>query len=50
VAVVKVEAPAYAKMNSEELRKECSRRAIAWRNAYGKCKHLRKEEMVNALS
>lgn len=52
VAVVKVEAHAkpIAEMNSEELRKECSRRAIAWRNAHGKGKHLRKEEMLKALA
>lgn len=53
VSVVKVEAPATELpwlMTSQELRKECQRRAIVWRNAHGKGKHLRKEEMVKALA
>ncbi|MBD2111739.1 MULTISPECIES: hypothetical protein [Cyanophyceae] len=52
VAVVKVETPAkpIAQMTSAELRKECGRRAIAWRNAHGKGKHMLKGEMVEALS
>ncbi|MBD1871876.1 hypothetical protein H6F75_00125 [Nodosilinea sp. FACHB-131] len=37
-------------MTSAQLRKECSRRAIAWRNAHGKGKHLLKGEMLKALA
>lgn len=36
-------------MTSAELRKECSRLGIEWRNAHGKGKHLRKGEMVAVL-
>jgi hypothetical protein len=52
VAVVKVEAPAkpIAEMTSAELRKECSRRGIAWRGVREGGKHLLKHEMVKALS
>jgi hypothetical protein len=35
--------------SAQELRRECSRRGIAWRNAHGKGKHLLKEEMLKAL-
>jgi len=49
VSVVKVEAPAWAAMTAVELRKECQRRGVAWRNAHGAGKHLRKGEMVRAL-
>jgi hypothetical protein len=41
---------AWAALSPEQLRKECSARAIKWRNAYGKNKHLRKAEMVAALA
>lgn len=50
VEVEPVAAIDYRAMTSQELRKECSRRAIAWRNAHGKGKHLRKAEMVKALA
>ncbi|MBD2106724.1 hypothetical protein [Nodosilinea sp. FACHB-13] len=52
IARVEVEPVAidYAAMTSQELRKECQRRGIAWRNAHGKGKHLLKPEMVKALS
>jgi hypothetical protein len=36
-------------MSNAELRRECSIRGIAWRNAHGKGKHLLKEEMLKAL-
>ncbi|MBD1918884.1 MULTISPECIES: hypothetical protein [Cyanophyceae] len=49
VAVIKVEAPAYAKMTSVQLRKECSRRGIAWRGVR-EGKHLTKPQMIEALS
>lgn len=40
----------WATMTPEQLRRECQRRSIRWRNAHGKGKHLRKGEMVAALS
>lgn len=46
---VKVPTPDWAKMSNAELRRECSRRGIAWRNAHGKGKHLLKGEMLKAL-
>ena len=51
VAIVRVEVPTpdWAKMTNAELRRECSRRGIAWRNAHGKGKHLLKKEMLKAL-
>ncbi|MGG6242552.1 hypothetical protein ACQ4N7_28405 [Nodosilinea sp. AN01ver1] len=54
VAIARVEVAVSAKpiaaMTSAELRKECQRRCIAWRNAHGKGKHLRKGEMLEALA
>ena len=50
IARVEVAATDWAKMTSTQLRKECSRRAIAWRNVHGKGKHLLKGEMVRALA
>jgi hypothetical protein len=49
VAVVKVEAPDYAALTSAQLRKECSRRAIAWRGVREGGKHLTKAQMLKAL-
>ena len=51
VAIVRVGVPTpdWAKMTNAELRRECSRRGIAWRNAHGKGKHLLKKEMLKAL-
>ena len=46
---VKVPTPDWAKMSNAELRRECARKGIAWRNAYGKGKHLLKGEMLKAL-
>lgn len=39
-----------AALTSQQLRKECSRRGIAWRNAHGQGKHLLKGEMLQALT
>jgi len=50
VSVVKVKVPAYHSMTSVQLRKECQRRGIGWRNAHGQGKHLLKGEMVAALA
>ncbi len=33
----------------EQLRKECQKAGIKWRNAHGKNKHLKKDEMIAAL-
>jgi hypothetical protein len=51
VAIVRVEVPTpdWAKMSNAELRRECARKNIAWRNAHGKGKHLLKGEMIKAL-
>ena len=51
VAIVRVEVPTpdWAKMSNAELRRECARKGIAWRNAHGKGKHLLKGEMIKAL-
>jgi hypothetical protein len=49
VAIVAAIAPAWAALNPEQLRKECSARAIKWRNAHGKNRHMKKAEMVAAL-
>jgi hypothetical protein len=51
VAIVRVEVPTpdWAKMTNAELRRECARKNIAWRNAHGKGKHLLKGEMIKAL-
>lgn len=38
-----------SRLNSEQLRKECSKLGIRWRNAKGKGKHLTRLEMLNAL-
>lgn len=42
--------PNWATMTPEQLRKECQVRSIAWRNAHGRNKHLKKAEMVALLS
>ncbi len=34
----------------EELRQQCQRAGIKWRNAHGKNKHLKKDEMLQALA
>lgn len=43
------EVPAWAQLDRGQLRKECSARAIKWRNAHGKNLHLLKAEMIAAL-
>lgn len=51
IAIARVEvepATNWAKMTSQELRKECSRRGIAWRGVR-EGKHLTKPQMVKAL-
>ena len=59
VAVVKVEVEVEAKaepstdystLKTPELRKECSKRGITWRNALGANKHLSKAAMIAALT
>ena len=49
IARVEVPTPDWAKMSNAELRRECAKRNIAWRNAHGKGKHLLKGEMIKAL-
>ena len=36
--------------SAQELRRECSRQGIAWRNAHDKGKHLTKAQMIKALA
>jgi hypothetical protein len=48
IAVIPAE-PDYADMNSAQLRKECSKAGIQWRNAHGRNKHMSKGEMLKAL-
>ena len=54
VLTIEVEAapvtPDHASMGVLQLRKECSARNIRWRNARADGKHLRKGEMLAALS
>lgn len=54
VAIARVEvapvATDYAAMSSQELRRECSRRGIAWRGVREGGKHLTKPQMVKALA
>jgi hypothetical protein len=40
----------WSKLTPEQLRKECQARQIKWRNAHGKNKHLKKNEMIALLS
>jgi hypothetical protein len=40
----------WSALSPEQLRKECSARAIKWRNAHARNKHLKKAEMVAALA
>ena len=42
-------APDWSAIAPAQLRKECTARAIKWRNAYGKNQHMKKREMVAAL-
>jgi len=42
--------PDLATLPSTELRKRCQAAGVKWRNAHGKGKHLRKGEMIAALS
>jgi len=49
IARVEVPTPDWAKMTNAELRRECTRKNIAWRNAHGKGKHMLKGEMLKAL-
>lgn len=41
--------PDYKGMSAVALRQLCSDRAIAWRNAHGRNKHLSKQEMISLL-
>jgi len=53
VAVLQVATPAatdYATLTSQELRRQCQDRGIRWRNAHGAGLHLKKPEMVAALT
>jgi hypothetical protein len=50
VRPVRPVAPVWAEMTPEQLRKACQQQGIKWRNAHGKSKHLKKAEMVAALS
>jgi len=40
----------FAAMTSVQLRKECNKAGIAWRNAHGQGRHLKHGEMVRALN
>jgi len=42
-------APDWSAIAHAQLRKECSTRAIKWRNFHGKNHHMKKREMVAAL-
>lgn len=59
VAVLQVATPApvqestatnYSRLTSQELRRACQDRGIRWRNAHGAGRHLKKPEMVAALT
>lgn len=43
-------ATAWATLTSQELRRACQDRGIRWRNAHGAGRHLKKPEMVAALT
>lgn len=49
VEVVEPDAIAWESMTAVQLRKECQQRAIAWRNANGKGRHLSKAAMIRQL-
>lgn len=40
----------YSLMNCDQLRSLCTEQNIKWRNAHGRNKHMKKAEMVLALS
>lgn len=40
----------YSLLSCDQLRSLCTERGIKWRNVHGKNKHLRKADMVSALS
>lgn len=40
----------WAQLTPEQLRKECAKRQIKWRNAHGKNKHLKRAEMLALLA
>lgn len=42
--------PDLTKVTAEQLRKLCSAKGISWRNARGSGRHLRKQEMITALT
>lgn len=37
------------KMNSQQLRQECQRLGVKWRNAHGKGRHMTRAEMLNEI-
>lgn len=39
----------FASMSAVELRRECAKLGVKWRNAHGDNKHLSKDEMLSAL-
>jgi len=41
--------PVRQRSTVEQLRQECQKAGIKWRNAHGKNKHLKKDEMLAAL-
>ncbi len=45
-----VDACRYQSMTSPQLRQECGKVGIQWRNAHGRSKHLSKAEMLAALA
>lgn len=40
----------YSLINCDQLRSICTERGIKWRNVHGRNRHLKKAEMVSALS
>jgi hypothetical protein len=49
-ALLEMKRSKYAALTSGQLRKECQSHGIKWRNAHAEGKHLKKAEMVQALS
>ena len=42
--------PDPTQMNAEQLRRLCNKKGVKWRNANGRGRHLKKEEMLRALA
>lgn len=49
IAQIEVAPAALARLSAVQLRQQCSKSGIQWRNAHGKGRHLTKQEMIDRL-